>query len=125
MEFDRATGRAVDERLARLIADDADVAVTEPVAMEVLAGAKTDEREAQLRRMLLRFHLLPFDSVIDFDAAVRIYRTCRQEGVAPRGLVACMIAAVALRHGTSLLAQDADLRRIADVMAIPLDPGSG
>jgi predicted nucleic acid-binding protein len=60
------------------------VAVTEPIVMEVLAGARDARREADLRRLLLAFELLPFDAVADFDGAVRIYRRCRAQGVAPR-----------------------------------------
>lgn len=36
-------------------------------------------------------------------------------------MVDCMIAAVALRHGAALLAQDADLRRVAGVVGLDLD----
>jgi predicted nucleic acid-binding protein len=43
------------------------IAVTEPVIMEVLAGARNGAREAGLRRLLLRFHLYRFDTVTDFD----------------------------------------------------------
>ena len=46
--------------------------------MEVLAGARSDEREADLERLLLRFELLRFDATVDFDAAARIYRACRR-----------------------------------------------
>jgi predicted nucleic acid-binding protein len=67
-----------------------------------------------------RFPLMQFDAVVDFDAATRIYRMCRRSGVTPRGMVDCMIAAVALRHGASLLANDADLDRVAVVVGIPL-----
>jgi predicted nucleic acid-binding protein len=59
--------------------------------------------------------------VVDFDAAARIYRACRRVGVTPRGMVDCMIAAVAARHGASLLAHDADLARIAGVLGIEVD----
>ena len=65
--------------------------------------------------------LLPFDAVADFDGAVRIYRRCRQAGVTPRGLVDCMIASVAWRHGAAILAQDVDLERVAAVMGVPLE----
>lgn len=65
-----------------------------------------------------------FDPVIDFDGAATIYRSCRQVGVTPGGLVDCMIASVALRHGASLLVQDADLRRVAEVIGLELDAGS-
>ena len=121
VEFDRATGSAVDHRLTDLISADGQLAVTEPVIAEVAAGARTEEREAALRRLLARAVLLPFDSVADFDGAVTVYRRCRQAGVTPRGLVHCMIAAVALRNGAAVLATDADLARIADVVPLQLD----
>jgi predicted nucleic acid-binding protein len=121
VEYDRATGSAVDLRLSELIAADGPVAVTEPVIMEVLAGARDDACEADLRRLLLRFRLLRFDAIADFDGAVRIYRRCRQAGVTPRGLIDCLIAAVALRHGAALLACDADLDRVSRVVGLEMD----
>jgi predicted nucleic acid-binding protein len=121
VEYDRATGSAVDRRLTELIATDGPIAVTEPVIMEVLAGARTDAREADLRRLLLRFHLCRFDAAADFEGAARIYRRCRQAGVTPRGLVDCMIAVVARRHQATLLACDIDLDRVARVIGVELD----
>ncbi|MGH9277962.1 MAG: type II toxin-antitoxin system VapC family toxin [Acidimicrobiales bacterium] len=124
VEYDRATGSAVDERLTELIRDEGPLAVTEPVLMEVTAGAR-DERQGQaLRRLLLRFDLLAFDSAADFDAAARIDRRCRREGVTPRGMVDCLIASVALRNRATLLAQDDDLSRVATVLGIELDQAS-
>ena len=124
VEYDRATGSEVDRRLAALIGDDGPLAVTEPVVMEVLAGARDDLRASDLRRLLLRFHLLHFDVAADFDAAARIYRRCRRIGVTPRGMLDCMIAAVAWRSDASLLAWDADLDRVARVVGIDLDDAS-
>ena len=124
VEFDRGTGSNVDQRLADLIAEDAPLAVTEPVIMEVVAGARTDEREADLRRLLDRFHLLGFDPVIDFDAAARIYRSCRRVGVTPRGMIDCMIASIARRHDATLLAFDVDLVRVANIVGIEIDTSS-
>jgi predicted nucleic acid-binding protein len=123
VEFDRATGSEVDLRLTGLIADDGPIAVTEPVIMEVIAGARTDARESDLRRLLGRFELLRFDPIADFDGAVDIYRACRRVGVTPRGLVDCLIAAVAVRHEAALLARDADLDRVAAVVGLQLDAG--
>jgi predicted nucleic acid-binding protein len=123
VEYDRATGSAVDRRLTQLITDEGPIAVTEPVVMELAAGARTDQRQSDLRRLLLRFALLTFDTVVDFDAAANIYRACRRVGVTPRGMIDCMIAAVALRHGATLLAFDVDMNRVAEVVGISLDPG--
>jgi predicted nucleic acid-binding protein len=124
VEYDRATGSVVDQRLTVLIEEAKDLVVTEPVVMEVLIGARDDPREESLRRLLLRFELLPFEVPADFDAAVRIYRRCRAAGITPRGTVDCMIAAVAWRTGAALLAQDADIIGVAHVMGIPLDSAS-
>lgn len=124
VEYDRATGSPVDVRLHALIAQEAPLAVTEPVMMEMLAGARTGKQEQQLRRLLLRCHLLRFDAVADFDGAARIYRRCRRAGVTPRGMVDCMIAAVALRTDSDLLSHDADLDCVARVVDLRLDQAS-
>jgi hypothetical protein len=124
VEYDRATNSSVDRRVTELIEGDGPLAVTQPVVMEVLAGARDDRRESDLRRVLLRFELLNFDAAADFDGAVRIYRRCRAAGVTPRGMVDCMIASVAWRRGARLLAHDADMDRVAGVIGIELDEAS-
>ena len=121
VEFDRATGSAVDSRLARLIADEEGIAVTEPVVMELLAGARDAAGERDLRRLMSRFALLRFDAAVDFDAAARIYRTCRRSGVTPRGMIDCMIASVAMRNNASLLTADSDLDHVGEIMGIPVE----
>ena len=124
VEYDRATNSSADRRLAALIENDGPVAVTQPVMMEVLAGARDDRREADLRRLMLRFELLSFDAVADFAGAVRIDRRGRAAGVTPRGMVDCMIASVAWRRDAALLAHDADMDRVARVIGIELDESS-
>lgn len=124
VEYDRATGSTVDQRLTELISESGPLAVTEPVVMEVLAGARSDSQEHELRRLLLRFDLQHFEANSDFDAAQRIYRRCRRVGVTPRGLIDCMIAAVAWRRSATLLSHDADLDRVAQVVGISMDKAS-
>lgn len=124
VEYDRRTESRVDLRVDALMRVPYELAVTEPVMTEVLIGAKNDEREAGLRRMLSRFVLLPFRSPDDFDGAVAIYRHCRSQSVTPRGLFDCMIASVAIRNDVPVLAQDIDLARIASVTALRLDEAS-
>ena len=124
IEYDRGTGSPVDRRLSALIETSDLVAVTEPVVMEVLAGARDDRCEADLRRLLQRFELLGFDPVADFDGAVRVYRRCRAAGITPRGMVDCMIAAVAWRTQAAVLAHDVDLARVAGAVGLGLDDAS-
>ncbi len=124
VEYDRATGSKIDHRVTALISEDGPLVVTEPVIMEVIAGARSDMHADQLRRLMLRGGLLPFDAPTDFDAAAVIYRRCRQAGITPRGMIDCMIAAVAWRHHATLLCRDIDLERVAAVTGIELDTGS-
>jgi predicted nucleic acid-binding protein len=124
VEFDRATGSAVDARVRELIDIDGLLVVTEPVLMEVLAGARDGQREERLRRLMMRFPLLTFDPVTDFEGAATVYRRCRAAGVTPRGLLDCMIATVAWRRGASLLSHDLDMDRVASVIGLPLDEAS-
>ena len=91
--------------------------------MEVLVGCTSARALGAERALLRRFEWLPFRSATDFEAATTIYRTCRAQGITPRG-TDCMIAAVALRNDAVLLAADADLVRIAEVMGVRLDPAS-
>ena len=67
VEYDRAPGSRVDRRVEELIRVDGPLAVTQPVIMELVAGARSDEREAQLRRLLQRFARLGFDAAADVE----------------------------------------------------------
>jgi predicted nucleic acid-binding protein len=121
VEFDRATGSPVDWRITELIGGAGPLGVTEPVVMEVLAGATSDRHEAELRRLLGRCTLLRFDPAADFDAAAKTYRLCRRAGVRPGGMVDCLIASVARRHEAVLLTADRGLVRVARVAGVELD----
>ncbi len=122
VEFDRATGSPADLRLTGLIGTGGPIAVTEPVAMEVLAGAKDDAAWLRLRRLLTSFSWIPVEGVADFEGAARIHRLCRERGVTPRGLIDCMVAAIALRADVSLLAADRDFVRMAEILPLRLEP---
>ena len=57
VEYDRATGSAVDQRIANLIALDGPLAVTQPIVMKIVAGARDQRRQEDLIRLLERFPL--------------------------------------------------------------------
>ena len=124
VEYDRATGSATDEHLTDLIASGVDLAATEPVLMEVLAGARDEEAAIQLQRLLTGFRWIPAEAQTDFEAAAYTYRKCRSAGITPRGLIDCMIASIAIRTGSRLLAADADFARMATIVPLRLEqPG--
>ncbi len=120
IELSRDSGSAVDLALRSLIKGDATLASTEPIAMELLAGARTDTLRRQTRKMLSYFKHVAFDSTIDFPEAARIYRECRASGVTPRNQIDCMIAAVALRTDASVLSADSDFDQISVVTGLKL-----
>jgi predicted nucleic acid-binding protein len=120
IEYVRDTGSAVHLRLRELIASDASVALTQPIAMELLTGARDPADELRLRTIIESFDLFPFDPDIDFDQAASIARLCRASGFSVHA-VDCMIASVALRFDAAVLAADRDFARIATVVPLLLD----
>lgn len=113
VEYLRATGSQVHTTMRRLIAEERDLVITDVVVMEILAGARTEERLARLRRLLNRFELVPIIGLADFEAAADIHRRCRRGGETVRKLSDCLIAAVALRANADLLHSDRDFEAIA------------
>jgi len=121
VEYLRATGSPTHRRLHTLIANEAELGITDVVVMELLAGASTDERVAKLRRLINRFEFLPVEGLADFEAAAEIYRRCRRGGEAVRKLNDCLIAAVALRVGVPVLHRDQDYEVIARYVPLRID----
>ncbi len=118
IEFDRATGTRLHLRMRELLTTRGGLAATEPVLMEVLAGARDAVGEERLRRLMRSCEWLTFDAAIDFEAAARIFQRCVTAGFPPRGTIDCAIVAVALRAGASLLTGDAGQRRVAELVGV-------
>ncbi len=112
VEFLRNTDSHANERVRELLHTPDQLAVTEPVLMEVLAGAGSREERDSLRRMLRRCELVTVEPA-DYEAAAGLLRACRRHGETVRNVVDCLIAAVALRAGIALLHADADFDAIA------------
>jgi len=113
VEFLRATGSPVNLHLRQALEQDVEVATTEVVVMEVLAGAKDEADRDELRQLLYGCAFLSVDGPADYEQAAEIYRACRRGGETIRKLSDCLIAAVAIRTGAELLHLDADFPAIA------------
>jgi predicted nucleic acid-binding protein len=85
--------------------DGHEIAHTEPVATEVLAGARDDEQFDRIQRMLLGTPLVRFDSASDFTAMTELRRTALRMKLRV-GLIDCMILAVSSRSQTPLVTLD-------------------
>ena len=121
IEFLHDTGSPTCQAVDRLLGDD--LAICDPVAMEVLAGARDEHHLAQLRGLLGRATMLP-TTPADYDAAASLYRACRVRGETVRKLIDCLIAAVAIRAGAEVLHADADFAAIARHTDLQLHPAS-
>jgi predicted nucleic acid-binding protein len=110
-----ATGRL----RAAIAADPASIATTEPIVMELLAGAPGPRALDQISALVASMPLLPIDSARDFSDAAALFRTARSSGHTVRSLMDCLIAAIALRHNATLWHRDADYAAISSVA--PLD----
>ena len=121
MELDRGTNSPAHRKLVALIAEGGQgVAVTEPVLMEVLGGAKDERGHRQLYNLLTSVSWLAVDHVADFEGAARISRICRANDVAPPGYIVCMIANIALRTGSEILTADQDFHRVAELFPLKI-----
>ena len=119
VEYLRDTGSPTCNAVDQLLDDD--LAVTEPVMMEVLAGGRNDRHLRELRALLGRAHLIPCTSP-DFLEAAALHRNCRQSGETVRRLVDCLIAAVAIRAGVPVLHNDSDYDVLARHSALAVYP---
>ncbi len=102
----------ISRRVARAVRD-GEAVITDQVLMEVLAGTTDAVRLARWTSMLTACRFLPQRTYSDASAAAALYRTCRRAGETPRNLSACLIAAVALRHGAAVLHNDRDFDALA------------
>jgi hypothetical protein len=90
-----------------------DIAICDPVRMELLAGAGSDRNVGDLRHLFSRaVHLSTQPS--DYDDAALLCRRARASGSTVRRLVDCLIAAIAIRHDVPVLHADRDFTALAE-----------
>jgi predicted nucleic acid-binding protein len=118
----RETGSIADRTLCALLDARASIVITEPVAMELLAGARSLRQLRETRARLLQFPMLRVGGLETYERASAVWRACRQAGEPVRNKVDCLIAAVAIREGASVLHQDRDFDVIARHTELQLEP---
>ena len=111
-------------QLRELLEERASLATTEPIVIEVLAGARDDRHLRRLRKLILGGRLLPVRRLADHEVAAAVYRTCRSAGLTVRRLVDCLIAVVAIGANAILLQADSDFELIAQRTELRLLPPS-
>ncbi len=114
VEYLRNTGSAAHHEVRKLIRErPAEIATTEPIIMELLAGPTDVRTVAQLEKLTAGLPLLGVQAAVDYHDAAVMYRAVRRSGDTVRKLLDCLIVAVAVRTGATLVHCDRDYHRIA------------
>lgn len=112
IEFIRGGRRDVRAALRSLI-DAEEASLTEPVVMEVLAGARDEAHARKLSSMFSGVHRIRIEGLADWESAAAIYRICKSAGDTVGSQLDCLIAAVAIREGVPVLHADQHFDLIA------------
>ena len=122
VEFFRSTGSSVHLTVRRLLSERAELATTEVVIFELLAGCRSSQEQTALRARFAAFPVLVLGGLAGFEAAAELYRTCRAGGETLRGLLDCLVAAPVIRANATLLAADRDFEALARHSPLRLEP---
>ena len=113
VEFLRGTGSETGVRVRTLSGLSDELVITEPIEMELLAGARDLAHLERLEAFVASFELIAVEPARDYVAAAAVYRACRARGETVRQLTDCLIAAIAIRHDVPVLHHDRDFEVLA------------
>ncbi len=90
--------------------------ITGIIYQEILQGAASEKDFARLAEYLetQKFYH-PKDSIETYQAAAKIYFSCRKKGLTIRSAVDCLIAQIAVDNDLVLLHNDRDYLKIAKI----------
>ncbi len=108
------------ERVDELIRNNAVLATTDIVIMELLAGAREPDDRKKLWAFLNRCVMLPVRPMFEYEKAAELYLRCRANGFTPANTNDLLVASVAIGKKVPLLAADADFEHIASVSSLKL-----
>lgn len=120
--FFNGSGSKAASALETLVADRADLYLSEYILTEVLQGFREDLEYGSARRCLLRFPIARLRGTESYLEAAQIYRKCRKQGITIRKTADCLIARTAMENEHFLLHQDSDFDRIASVCPLKIYP---
>lgn len=118
VDFLRGADTHAHRELRRLLDEEHELAITEPIIMEVLAGATGETALEKLDRLTSGLILISIEPALDYRDAAAIHRAVRRGGKTVRHLNDCLIAAIAIRRSVRLLHKDVDFEVIAEFVAL-------
>jgi predicted nucleic acid-binding protein len=119
VDYLRGSRTRATDGLRAMLTDGEEIGTTQPIVMELLAGATDGTALGRLETLTDALPVLSVDPRLDYRAAAAIFRNAQRSGRTVRRLSDCLIAAIALRHGVELVHKDVDFEVIAE--CVPLD----
>jgi predicted nucleic acid-binding protein len=104
------------QRFASLVSEGpTEVLGCPPVRMELMV----DPQDFRRRRIMRIYDGFVSTNIVedDFDLAAEVYRAVQKRGNTIRSQIDCLIAAIAVRQGATLVHNDADFDRMAEAMS--------
>ncbi len=120
IEYLRGTGSPYNDWIRDAIVAGTPLGWTEPILYELTAGAGSPRRVDELRALLRRGPFLAVEGLQDWEDSAHLYRSARSKGLTVRSSIDCLIAVVALRTGSPVLALDRDFEALARVSNLEL-----
>lgn len=121
VEYLRGTGSPYNSWVRDAIRAETPLGWSQPILYELTAGAGSSRRAEELRALLLRGPMIAVEGLQDWEDAAQLYRSARSGGLTVRSSIDCLIAAVALRTGSPVLALDRDFEALAQVCDLVLE----
>jgi len=113
VDFLKGVNSVQRRTLHRLIENEEDISITEIILTEILQGIKRDRDFRTIKDYLMEFSIHRPKGLETYIAAAKIYRNCRRKGKTVRKTVDCIIAAICMENGLTLLHKDSDFKLIA------------
>lgn len=108
IDFLKGTNSPERHTLHRLIEEEEDISITEIILTEILQGIREDDDFNKMKDYLLEFPIQKPKGTETYLKAAGIYRDCRKKGKTVRKTVDCIIAAICIENGLTLLHKDGD-----------------
>ena len=116
ISFFRDPESQLGQRFAALVSDGAsDVTGCPPVRMELMM----EQQDFRRRRIMRIYDGFVSTNIVeeDFELAAELYRAVQRRGHTIRSQLDCVIAAIAVRQGATLVHNDVDFDRMAELVS--------
>lgn len=118
--IDYMRGRSEGLPLRKQLESGADIACTEPVQMELLAGARGSEEYEGLESLITGLTWIPLEQFSDFIGAAATFQRARTCGITPAQVMDCLIVTIALRTASRFMTRDRNQMAVARLFDVEI-----